>query len=82
MAIRKRISGNGPEDAAIRSALEVAMTATSRRIAFLEDDLKSGSAYDVQEHQDEIDARRKTLAVWKRLSSMSGKLRIVSDAEA
>ena len=79
MAIRKRISGNGPEDAALRLALQLATTQTERRIAILDEEIKDGTSFDADEAQKELDAHRKHLAVWKRLSSTEGKMRVVLD---
>lgn len=79
MAIRKRISGNGPEDAAIRSAIGIAIAQTGRRIDILEEEIKDGTSFDADEAQKEIDRRRANLAVWKRLEALEGQMRVVVD---
>jgi len=80
MPIRKRLSGNGPEDAAIRDALRVAIAGSDRRIEFLNEEIATGTSFDTDETQKEIDTIRRNLAVWKRIAAMEGKLRVGVDA--
>lgn len=76
MAIRQRVTGLGREDAAVRAALAIAIETKERRIGHLEDELKTGSAFDAIETQAEIDILRKNLAIWKRMAAMNGALSV------
>lgn len=76
MAIRKRISGNGPEDAAVREAIRLAIEHQTRRIGYLEQDLKDGEMFNADDAQSELDKIRSHMSVWKRLESTPGKIKV------